>query len=379
MGGKGSVYRRGATWTAHLTWGTGPRQQQIKKGGFRTRREAEAELVRLAATVQDGRWVPAAKRTVGSWLTDWLDNLVVAGRRETTIHSYRRLVETHVRPAIGEISLADLSAVDVDRLYSTMASKGLKPRTIRFCHSVLRKSLADAEAKMIVSYNVADKASPPRSSATRAPEAPVWTPGQLRTFLEQTKDHHHGALIRLAAMTGMRRGELCGLRWSDVDLDAGTLAVRQTITSVKGVPVVGDVKTATSRRVIDLDPQTVTTLRRYRTAQMEWRLLAGPRWIDSGLVFTVPDGSGWNPDTITQAVERLAVASGLPRLTLHGLRHTHTTHLLASGVNPRLVSARLGHASVAFTLDRYAHVMPGQQAAAAAAVAALVDGQGGQR
>jgi integrase len=368
------AYKRGKTWTAHCSWTAGGRPQQHKKGGFKYKKDAQEYESEYMRRVREGAWVPVTKRTTGSYLTTWLDTLSITGHRETTIHSYRRLVETHIRPAIGDIPLLDLSTADVDSLYVAMAAKGLKARTIRFAHSVLRKALADAEHKRVVTINVAAKASPPRSSATRAPEAPTWTPGELRRFLELTADHHHGALVRVAAMTGLRRGELCGLRWSDVDLDAGLLSVRQTITMAGRRVVTGDVKTPTSRRVVDLDPQTVAVLRRHLVTQKEYRLMAGPGWTDTGLVFTMPDGKGWNPDTITQAVERLVGSSDLPRITLHGLRHTHTTHLLASGMNPRLVSARLGHASVAFTLDRYAHVMPGQGKAAAEAVAALVDG-----
>ncbi len=372
----GSLYRRNGRWTAHLSWQKGGKQHQTKRGGFRTRKEAEVALVDLAAQVQGGRFVPAGRRTFGDYLTGWLDGLAVAGRRETTIASYRRLVKTHISPALGDILLVDLTAVDLDQLYSIMTAAGLKARTVRFAHSVCHKALADAERKGVVPVNVASKASPPKSSACRAPEAGTWTPEQLRTFLDQTAEHHHGALIRLAGMTGLRRGELCGLRWEDVDLDGLRLSVRQTITTVDHRPVLGDVKTGPSRRVVDLDEVTVAVLRRHRTRQREDRMLCGPGWNETGLVFAMPDGRLWNPDTITQAVERLVAASGLPRITLHGLRHTHTTHLLAAGVDPKLVSARLGHASVAFTLDRYGHVMPGHQAAAAAAVAALVDGTG---
>jgi integrase len=372
---KGSVYRRGTTWTAHLSWQQAGEQRQTKKGGYRKKGEAEAALVELAKAVNDGRHVPVGRRTFGEYLEGWLDSLAVAGRRETTIGSYRRKVDSYVRPALGHIKLRDLTAVDIDGLYSALTERGLSPRTVRFTHSIIHKALADAERKGVVAVNVASKASPPKSSACRAPETATWTPGELRSFLELTKDHHHGALIRLGAMTGLRRGELCGLRWSDMDLDGLSLSVRQTITTESNRPVLGDVKTGSSRRVVDLDETTVAVLRRHRSAQAEARLLVGPGWRDTGLVFTMPDGTGWHPDTITQAFERLVKGSGLPRITLHGLRHTHTTHLLASGMNPKLVSARLGHASVAFTLDRYGHVMPGQQAAAAAAVAALVDGK----
>lgn len=166
----------------------------------------------------------------------------------------------------------------------------------------------------------------------------------------------------------------CGLRWADLDLDGERLTVRHTITTVDHKPVEGGVKTPRSRRAIDLDAGTVTALRTQRKAQLEQRMLMGSGYTDRGLVFAMPDGAAWNPDTIGQAFERAVDRSGLRRIVLHGLRHSHATHLLAAGVNPKVVSERLGHASVSFTLDTYGHVMPGQQADAAAAVAILVDG-----
>jgi integrase len=177
-------------------------------------------------------------------------------------------------------------------------------------------------------------------------------------------------------MTGLRRGELCGLRWSDVDLEARRLVVRHTITTVDHTIVEGSVKTAKSRRSVDLDTETVRLLAAHRALQLEERMLVGAGYQDRGLVFARPDGQPWNPDSIGRAFERAVARSGLPRIRLHDLRHSHAVHLLAAGQNPRLVSERLGHASVGFTLDVYGHVMDGQQADAAAAVAALVDGAG---
>jgi integrase len=373
MASKGSVYKRGKTWTAHLTWGAGERQRQIKKGGYRTRKEAQDGLVDLAKQVQDGRYVPIGRRTVADYLTAWLKSLPITGRRDTTINGYRWLVNSHIIPQLGDIPLRELTAVDIDELYSVMATK-VKLRTVRHCHSALRRALQDAVDKGALPSNPASQASPPKVSATRAPETEVWTPEQLAEFFQQTKDHHLGALIRVAGMTGLRRGELCGLRWSDVDLDASSLTVAQALVTVAGAPVVTDVKSANSRRTIDIDAGTVAVLRRHRVAQLEWRMMAGPGWTDTGLVFTNPSGTAWHPDTISGTVQRLIDNSGLPRITLHGLRHSHVTHLLVAGVDVKTVSARAGHASVAFTLDRYGHVLKGRQAAAAAAVAALVDG-----
>jgi integrase len=133
------------------------------------------------------------------------------------------------------------------------------------------------------------------------------------------------------------------------------------------------VKTKRSRRVVSLDPTTVAMLRQRRTAQFEERLIAGPGWRETGLVFATPTGEALNADSVSQAFERAEARAGLPRIRFHDLRHTHASHLLAAGINVKIVSERLGHASVGFTLDVYAHVMPGQQADAAAAVALLVD------
>jgi integrase len=156
-------------------------------------------------------------------------------------------------------------------------------------------------------------------------------------------------------------------------MSSGVISVRRAVVVVDGKAVAGEVKTKRSRRVLDIDPATMAVLRRWRVTQLEHRMLMGAGWRDTGLVFTDPTGEGWHPTTITQAFTRLVASSKLPRIRLHDARHSHASHLLAAGVNVKVVSERLGHASVAFTLDTYAHVMPGQQADAAAAVAALVD------
>ncbi len=222
--------------------------------------------------------------------------------------------------------------------------------------------------------NVARLASALSEASARSPEMKVWTPEQLRTLLDFVATDSHGPMLRLAALTGLRRAELCGLRWQDVDLGSARLVVRQAITTVDHEPSIGSVKSTRSRRVIDLDPVTVTVLRAQRKHQLEERLLGGPGWVDSGLAFSMPGGRGWHPDVITRAFARLVERSGLPRIRLHDLRHAHATHVLAPGTNVRVTFERLGHGSVAFTLDVYGHVSPGQEADAAAAVAALVDG-----
>jgi len=357
-------------------------RKQIKRRGFRTKTAAVEALNELTAQLESGLHVEPSRLTVADYIDHWLTTLPVTGLRTTTIASYRRKVDSYIKPHLGAIRLQELNAADLDRLYGHMKSLGgvsgrpLSARTIRYVHSIIGKALSDAERKSLVQRNVARLASPPSSTAARAKEPRVWSPQELSEFLSfvEASSSAHFPLLRLAAFTGMRRSELCGLRWDDVDLDGASLTVRHTITAVDHVRVAGDPKSARSRRNIDIDEGTVRILRTWRRAQREFRLLAGEGWTDSGLVFTVPDGTGWHPDVVSRQFRRLVEMSGLPKLSVHGLRHTHTTHMLAAGQNARLVAERLGHSDVAFTLQVYGHVLPGQQADAAAAVAKLVDG-----
>ena len=365
------------------TAGHDGKRKQLKRRGFETKKAAQAELTALLETVQRGTFVRPTKMNVSEYMRAWLDGLPGAGRRPSTVASYRMNVEHNMIPLIGAVELQLLTPVDLDGLYSKLLATGvtkangtsrpLSMRTVRYVHTIARKALGDAERKGLVARNVARLSTPPSSSSTRAPEMKIWQPAQLRSFLAGIQESAYYPMLRTASMSGLRRGELCGLRWEDVDLDAGTVSIRHSVTSIGGKVVAGDVKTKRSRRVLDVDAATVSVLRSWRTAQLEQRLLMGSGWQQTGLVFTVPTGDGWRPDTVSHAFDRLVALSGLPRIRLHDLRHTHASHLLAAGVNVKVVSERLGHASVAFTLDTYAHTMPGQQANAAAAVAAMVD------
>jgi integrase len=208
---------------------------------------------------------------------------------------------------------------------------------------------------------------------------PTWTAPQLAAFLDSVADDRLHPLWLCYSTTAARRGELLGLRWDDVDLDAARVAIRTNRTSVAYEVVEGTPKTAGSARSIDLDGPTVAALRRLRKTQLEERLAWGPAWTDTGLVFTREDSTGLHPDCVgdafERAVKRAVKSRGLPYLSLHGLRHTWATLALKAGVNIKVVSERLGHSSVAFTMARYQHAIPGMQADAASAVAGLIFGE----
>jgi integrase len=204
------------------------------------------------------------------------------------------------------------------------------------------------------------------------PELQVWTPEQLRTFLGHARQDRLYPLWLLVATTGMRRAELAGLRWVDIDLDAARLSPRRPRVVVNYVVHESEPKTRMGKRSLALDPATLTALQEHKGRQEQERAEVGSAWRDSGLVFTRPDGSPIHPDLITDWFRRLARGAGLPPIRLHDVRHSYATAALAAGIPAKVISERLGHATIAITLDVYSHVIPGMDAQAANAVASLI-------
>ncbi len=377
---RGRIQRHGPSWRymIDLEPRADGKRRRTTRSGFRTRAGAQRALNDALRDLDRGEMIERSDVTLGPYLDRWLDARLLAGLRPTTIDSYRRNLTRHVVPVLGHRRLQALRAAHFNALYLGMLEgvDGRAPvsaRTTRYAHTVVRRALEDARREGLIRSNPTADATPPSATAAKAPEMTAWTPTELRTFLTAVAESDHWPLLWLAAFTGMRRGELCGLRWSDVDLDASALTIRSTLTTVDHEPVVGDVKTRRSRRRVDLDSETVALLRRHKIRQAEHQLLMGAGWQNElELVFTMPDGRPWHPDVISRAFARLVTEVDVPRIRLHDLRHTHASHLLAAGANVKVVSERLGHSSVSFTLDTYAHVMPGQRAHAAAAVAAMV-------
>lgn len=290
--------------------------------------------------------------------------------KPSTFHRYEAMSEQYLLPHLGRVPLRSLTSTDLERLYARLLASGarddgpLAPKTVLNVHQIIRKALGDALRKGLVVRNVAVAVDPPR--VTASPEQRCWNEDQLRRFLHEAKQHRLYPALRLAAMTGMRRGEVVGLRWSDVDLDGARLAVRRTASCAGYTVHVTTNKTPTSRRAVDLDAETVTVLRAWQNAQADE--LGG----SSELVFTNRRGSLLHPHVLSQSFERVTRTAGLPRIRFHDLRHTHATLLLKAGVPLKVVSERLGHSTPAFTMTVYQHVLPGMQRDAADLFARLV-------
>jgi integrase len=259
---------------------------------------------------------------------------------------------------VGGVELQQLNAAHLNRLYAELLQSGrvrteggLSPTSVRRIHAMLRKALKDAIRWGLAERNAAELADPPSTKviqAARRRSMRTWSEEDLRRFLAHTREHELGPVWLFAASTGVRRSELLGVRWSDIDLRAVIVTIRQTVlNSEDGHRPEEDQKTVASARTIHLDRRTVAMLRAHRAAQAKTRLAAGAGWEDNDLVFTRLNGGWWNPDSVSSAFRRAVKAAGVPVIRLHDVRHTHASLLLKAGVNAKVVSERLGHSSVA--------------------------------
>ncbi len=325
--------------------------------------------------LNEGTVTPRTTRTLESFLDEWLV-LQTDHIRPTTLHSYAMAVG-RINKGLGKAKLQALTPLQIERFYADLMSGGRKsggalaPKTVRNTHTVLRKALSDADRLGLIGRNPAASAHPPADNHV---EFQTWTAEQMSRFLEHVRSDRLYAAWVLLATTGMRRGEVIGLRWRDVDFDGDELAVANTLTTA-GYPnvVSGPPKTARSRRHIYLDDGTMSVLREHRREQREERLSVGPAWnTENEYVFTDELGNSLEPGLVSRMFKRHLIAAGLPRIRLHDVRHSYATLALKAGVHPKVVSERLGHSTIAITLDLYSHVTPSIARDAANVVASRI-------
>lgn len=379
---RGHVHKRGDRWAYVVDTGrdaaTGKRRQRTK-GGFRTKALAEAALSEFMGEVRAGTAVALTSITLGQYLGEWLVT-AKPQLRETTWASYAIAVQ-RVSWGLGGRKLQALTPIEVERFYASLVNEGgpsgrpLSPKTVRNTHIVLHRALADAERLGVVSRNVAHLTRPPSVPHV---ERATWTAAELRTFLEYVTGDRLFIAYLLLATTGMRRGEVFGLRWRDVDLAGRRASVTQTVTTVNDRIIVGPTKTNRSRRTISLDPTTIEALHAHHVVQRQERARAGAAW-DASFDLVISDelGRPEHPDRFSRQFKRYVSQTLLPTLRgPHNLRHTWATLALNAGIHPKVVSDRLGHATIAVTIDTYSHVAPSLDAAAADTVAANIFGLG---
>jgi integrase len=300
------------------------------------------------------RWMPAVKSTV----------------RTSTYYGFDIHVRCHIVPYIGRLKIHSVTGERLNALYAELAAHGsakggggLAPATVRRAHVTLHRAFKDAVRWGYLDSNPCEAADPPKLSAHLRPEMKTWTATELATFLAAIKNDDWYPLYHLIAMTGLRRGEALGLRWCDVDLERRELAVRQTVIQLRDGIHLSTPKSNRSARVVALDERTTSVLAGLRAGSER----------PNDLIFNRA-GKPLRPVTVTKRFAVLIREVGVPKIRLHDLRHTHATLALQAGVHPKIVSERLGHSTVAFTLDVYSHAIPHLQTEAASQIADLVLG-----
>lgn len=367
---RGSTRRRGRTWTCYYDGPADPgtaKRVQKSKGGFRTQKDAQRYLATVVVETADtGAFTEPSRTPLARFLTDeWLP--AVRGQlRPLTVRKYDQIARAVTGLPIGAVPLRALNAGHFNSLYADMETRGLSPATRRLWHAVLRRALQDAMRWDKLKRNPAAAADPPALPSTRVQ---AWTASELRRFLAHVLHDRLAALWRLAATTGMRRGELLGLTWRALDLDNARLRVDQQLLPTPGGVTFGPPKSKRSERTVALDTVTVAALRQHRDVQLLERDLAGDAYHDQDLVFCDELGAPIYPTRLTEQFARKRNAAGIPIGSLHVLRHTAATLALTNGIPLHVVAARLGDKAETL-LGTYAHLLPQADSDAANVVAA---------
>lgn len=330
-------------------------------GGFRTRAAARRARDEARHAVNRGTYVPPKNWTVGKWLDTWIEAHSVA-LKPSTAKSYRDNIVRYLKPTIGHERLQGLSPSRLSAVFKALYESGgqdgkaLSPRTVEYARAVLRRAMQDAVMDRIIEVNPVVGTKRPR---VVKPKHTTWTGAQLHAYLGGLPDSERWATLwTVEAWTGMRRGELLALRWSEVDLEAGVIAVERSVTHVGGERIYGTTKNH-ERRDVKIDESTLAALKAWRKAQLAERLAWGDAYRgDEDLLFTWQDGRPVRPDFITKEFVKSQRGFELPRLKLHELRHTHATILLRAHVPVHIVAKRLGHKDPSVTLNTYADAIP---------------------
>lgn len=351
------------------------RRQQKWHGGFTTRREAEIERARIVNEIRFGTYVAPNRITLDQWVREtWLPTICTR-IKPTTYESYRSNMHLHILPTLGGRRLIEITPLMLNRLYADLLAEGttrgpLCPTTVRYIHAIVSKALCDAVDGGVLQTNVSARAKPPRPQKNRESEIQCWEPDELATFLESVRGDNLEVAWQVAAMTGMRRGEVLGLRWCDIDFDGARLTARRSIVAASGTAIESSVKNGLARTVA-LDSGTLSLLRRERDRHLNVRS-GSAAWDPNTPVVTGRSMAQMHPRTLTRQFALAVERAGVRRIRLHDLRHTHATIAIRAGVPISVISERLGHRSAAFTLSQYVHVLPGMQAQAAEAISSEV-------
>lgn len=360
------VKRANDSYTIVLSLGNEPetgkriRQWITIKGN---KKDAEKCLAEMLHQIDTGSFIKPDKTLMSEYLKMWINEYVKPNLSPRGYERYEGIVRKHLIPALKNITISQLKQEHLQKYYNKMVENGLNPRTVRYHHSVIHKALKTALKMGLINHNVADAVEIPK---IKQKEMNVWNEVEINKFLESAKNSPYYELFNLALFTGMRRSELLGLQWKDIDLVYGQISVNRGLHHLKdGSYIFTQPKSEKSRRTIALAPSTILMLKDLWEKRVLESMMTKLTINQDSLVFCMPDGKPLRPNTVTRAWESQAKKAGVKIIRLHDARHTHASIMLKQGIHPKIVQERLGHSSIEMTLDIYSHVAPGLQEAAA--------------
>ena len=374
--GEGSIRKRkDGRWEGRYTAGHDPETGKLiyKNVLGRTQAEVKEKLKAAIKETQSLDVTKAGKYTMGEWMEVWFEDYAKIKVRPSSHQTYRGYIDNHINPNIGDIPLEKLTSLDLQKLYKKLLTKGrvdrleakgqpkgLSAKTVRNIHQILSSALKLAQEQRILLTNPAEGCALPKVEHREMKTLPV---EQLQSFLREARESGVFELYYLELATGLRRGELLGLKWEDIDLERGDLRVRRQISRINGEVVEAPLKTKNAYRTLPLAEDTVSVL-------LEQKKKVG----SSPWVFPSPNGGPISPDSVLHMLHRVLKRAGLPKVRFHDLRHTFATLALQNGVDIKTVSGMLGHFSAGFTLDTYAHVTSAAQRQAAQTMGNVLSG-----
>lgn len=361
---KGYFRKRGKTWSFTVDLGkdeNGKRKQKTKSG-FKTKKEAEAVCAELISQLNKGTYTEPSKMTLAEFLKDWMESVAKNSLKIATYEVYELILNTHILPALGHVKLPQLAPMVLQKFYNQKIDEGLSADYTRKIHYVLSSALNHAVKWRLLSTNPCSLTDPPKINVK---EMKTWSIDELKRFLTHTSDTYLHIAYILALYTGMRMGEILGLRWKDIDFHQGRIHVLQSLARSKKGLIFQDTKSKGSKRSIDITEDVIAALKKHRSQQNQNKRLLGAAYKDHDLVVCSQLGTPMSRENLRRHYKRMIKECGVPKIRFHDLRHTHATIMLQLSEHPKIVSERLGHSRTSLTLDVYSHVTPGLQAQAA--------------
>lgn len=374
--GEGNLRKRkDGRWEGRYTAGRDPETGKAIYKNVLGKTQAEAKA-KLKQAIEEAKGLDATKAgqyTVGQWMDVWFEHYAKVKVRPSSHQTYRGYIENHIKPNIGTIPLEKLTTLDLQKLYKELLTrgrvdrveakgqpKGLSAKTVRNLHQIISSAMTLAKEQKLISTSPAEGCALPKLEHREMKTLPA---EQLQSFLREARESGVFELYYLELATGVRRGELLGLKWEDIDLERGDLRVRRQIARIDGEVVEAPLKTKNAYRTLPLAADTIGVLKEQK------KKVGGSLW-----VFPSPTGGPISPDSVLHMLHRVLKRAGLPRVRFHDLRHTFATLALQNGVDVKTVSGMLGHFSAGFTLDTYAHVTTESQRQAAKTMGDLLSG-----